>query len=238
LAAGAAFGVANALGVDVDSIEGGGSGGGGSGGGGIACFLAGTRIRAASGLVAVEDLRIGDAVLTVLGDVKPIKWIGKQEASPVRPVKIAKFAIDGAAPLSDLYVTPRHALYINGYLIPAINLANGITILANAKPERSTYTYYHIEFENHEVIEAEGLAVESYLAENDVDFSNADEYVALYGHRAYSMTPFAPILSYGGRRREFASYARSAFACVCDMRSPLDKIRDGIVAQAELAKAA
>lgn len=235
-AAGAGLAAANvsaASGQDVGAI-----GDGHHGGGGVACFLAGTRIRTTSGLVAVEELHIGDTVFTVLGDVKPIKWIGKQEATSTAPVKIAKFAIDGTAPLRDLYVTPRHAIYIDGYLVPAINLVNGTTVIANSKAELSTYTYYHIEFENHEVIEAEGLTVESYLAEDGVDFSNADDYVALYGHRAYWMVPFAPMLTYDGLAHEFASYARSAFACIYDMRAPLDKIRDRIADQAELAKAA
>jgi hypothetical protein len=214
---------------------GGGDGGGNSAGGGVACFLAGTRILTASGLVAVENLRIGDAVPTVSGDAKPIKWIGKQEASSVAPVKIAKFAIDGKAPLRDLYVTPRHAIYIDGYLIPAIDLVNGMTILANSKSELSSFTYYHLELENHEVIEAEGLTVESYLAEAGVDFSNADTYAALFGDRTYAMAPFAPILSHGRRRNELASYARSAFACVYDMRTPLDKIRDRLVDRAQRA---
>jgi len=76
------------------------------------CFLAGTRIQTASGLVAVEKLCIGDVVLTASGEAKPIKWIGKQIASSEAPVKIAKFAMDGKAPLRDLYVSPRHAIYI------------------------------------------------------------------------------------------------------------------------------
>jgi hypothetical protein len=236
LGAGAAFGVMAVL----DSKDANAWGGRTpfSGGGGAPCFLAGTRIRTASGLVAVEDLRMGDAVLTESGEAKPIKWVGKLEGSYVAPVKISKFAIDGKAPHRDLYVTPRHAIYIDGYLIPAINLVNGITITANSKSDLSTFTYYHIEFETHEVIHAEGLTVESYLAESGVDFSNADEYLALYGPRAHSMAPFAPILSYNGRKNELASYFRSTLACVYDIRTPLDKIRDRIADQAEFAKAA
>ena len=202
------------------------------------CFLAGTRIQTASGLVAVEELRIGDAVLTASGEAKSIKWIGKRMASSEAPVKIAKFAIDGKAPLRDLYITPRHAIYIDGFLIPAINLVNGITIIANAKSELSTFAYYHIEFETHEVIQAEGLTVESYRPQDAVDFDNAGEYLALYGPRSRPMAPFAPILSYDGRKRELASYARSTVAYVYDMRKPLDKIRDRIADQAELARAA
>ena len=84
-------------------------------------------------------------------------------------------------------MTSRHAIYIDGFLIPAINLVNGITIIPNAKSKLSTFTYDHIEFETHEVIKAEGLTVESYLHQDGVDFDNEDEYLTLYGPRANSV---------------------------------------------------
>jgi hypothetical protein len=202
------------------------------------CFLAGTLIRTASGLVAVEELRAGSAVLTVSGKAKPIKWIGKRKDASEAPVKISKFAIDGKAPLRDLFLSPRHAIYIDGFLVPVINFLNGTTITYNAKSGLPTFTYYHIEFETHEVIEAEGLTVESYLPQSGVEFDNSDEYFLLYGPRQQPMTPFAPILSHDGVGQELKSHIRSTVAYLYDMRTPLDKIRDRIAAQAELAQAA
>jgi hypothetical protein len=238
LGAGAALGVSVALGKAALALDRLHLPGQPSSPGAEPCFLTGTRIQTASGPVAVEDLRIGDAVLTASGESKPIKWIGKREASSEAPVKIAKFAIDGCAPLCDLYITQRHAVYIDGFLVPAINLVNGISIVANAKPELSTFTYYHIEFETHEVIQAEGLAVESYRPQHGVDFDNADEYFALYGPRAHAMVPFAPVLSYDSIKHELASRVRSSLVVLYDMRKPLDRIRDRIADQAELAQAA
>jgi hypothetical protein len=236
LGAGVAVGVSAALGLKahagVSSVI------GALGGKQGHCFLAGTLIRTPSGLVAVEELRVGSAVLTVSGEAKPVKWIGERKEASEAPVKLSKFAIDGKAPLRDLFVSPRHAIYIDGFLVPAINLVNGLTIVANAKSNLPTFTYYHIEFETHEVIEAEGLTVESYLPQEGVEFDNADEYVALYGPRVHSMVPFAPILSYNGVKREFASHMRSTVACIYDIRKPLDKIRDRIGDRAELARAA
>ena len=108
------------------------------------------------------------------------------------PVKISRFAIDGKAPHSDLYVSPWHAIYLDSILIPAKYLVNGVTIVADAKPEALSLTYFHIELDTHEAILAEGLAVESFLRDDPHAFDNADEYVRLYGSPGEPLTPFAP----------------------------------------------
>jgi hypothetical protein len=72
--------------------------------------LAGTRIKITAGAINIEELRIGDNVLTVSGEAKPVKFIGRRNVSRERtgrwngdgPVKISRFAIDGKAPYSDL----------------------------------------------------------------------------------------------------------------------------------------
>src|SRR6516162_6995149 len=90
---------------------------------GCSCFLSGTRIKTPEGEINIEELRIGDTVLTASGEIKPIKFIGRRKVSRKRtgpgdgPVKISRFAIDSKAPRSDLYVSPAHAIYIDGILI-------------------------------------------------------------------------------------------------------------------------
>ena len=200
------------------------------------CFLPGTRIKTTNGEVSIEELRIGDNVLTASGEIKPIKFVGRRKVSRERnrpwngdgPVKISRFAIDGKAPYSDLYVSPAHAIYIDGILIRASNLVNGVTIVAIAKPEALSLTYLHIELDTHEAILAEGLAVESFQRDNPHAFDNADEYVRLYGSPGEPLTPFAPILRYRSNRQELASHMRSALAPVYDLRKPIEKVRDRV----------
>jgi hypothetical protein len=205
------------------------------------CFPAGTRIKTPEGETNIEDLRIGDNVLTASGEAKPIKFIGRSGAwRNEGPVKISRFAIDGKAPHSDLYISPGHAIYIDGILIPARNLVNGVTIVANAKPEVRSLTLFHIELDTHDAILAEGLAVESFrhdqLHPHSFFFDNADEYVRLYGPPGEPPAPFAPILRYRSSRQELASHMRSALAPVYDFRRPIEKVRDRIVDR--LARAA
>ena len=210
------------------------------------CFLPGTRIKTTEGEINIEELRIGDNVLTASGDTKPIKFIGRRKVSRERtgpcktgegPVKISRFAIDGKVPHSDLYVSPWHAIYIDNILIPAKYLVNGVTIVADAKPEALALTYFHIELDTHEAILAEGLAVESFLRDDPHAFDNADEYVRLYSSPEEPLTPFALYVPYTGRQ-ELASHIRSALAPVYDFRKPIDKVRDRIADRAEFARAA
>jgi hypothetical protein len=211
------------------------------------CFLPGTRIKTPDGEINIEELRIGDNVLTASGETKPIKFIGRRKLSRERigpwkkgegPVKISRFAIDGKAPNSDLYISPEHAIYIDGILIPASNLVNGVTIVADAKPEILSLTLFHIELDTHEAILAEGLAVESFRHNNPhaQAFDNADEYVRLYGSPGGPPAPFAPTLRYRSSRQELASHMRSALAPVYDLRKPIEKVRDRIIDR--LARAA
>jgi Hint domain len=213
---------------------------------GCSCFLPGTRIKTPEGEIKIEELRIGDNVLTASGETKPIKFIGRREVSRepsqswtgAGPVKISRFAIDGKVPHSDLYVSPGHAIYIDGILIPAVNLVNGVTIVADAKPEALSLTYFHIELDTHEAILAEGLAVESFRHYNPHAFDNADEYVRLYGSFKEPLAPFAPTVFYPSRRQELASHIRSALAPVYDFRKPIERVRDRIVDRLEFAHAA
>ena len=75
----------------------------------VSCFLHGTKIKTTKGEICIEELRIGDRVLTVLGEAKQVKFIGRRDVWRERsqpwngegPVKLSRFAIDGKVPHSD-----------------------------------------------------------------------------------------------------------------------------------------
>jgi collagen type I alpha len=145
----------------------------------VACFAAGTRIATAQGEVAVEDLREGDLVRTVLrGGVAAIAWIGRRtvdcrshpKPATVWPVRVRAGAFGVNVPQRDLYLSPDHAVYVNEVLVPVRHLINGTSI---AQVATDSVTYYHVELPTHDVVLAEGLAAESYLETGErANFSN------------------------------------------------------------------
>jgi len=198
--------------------------------------------------VDVADLCIGDEVVTVSNEAKPIKWVGhmsfnRQADQPwhpgVLPVLVTRGALDGVLPSRDLYVSDAHCFLINGLLIPAIHLVNGRTIRKCRSYEQDTIEYFHIELDRHDAVFANGAPAETLQGnDNRKRFDNFDEYVQLYGPELVALTPFAPVVGNFGGRQELRSRMRSALAPVYDRRQPIDIIRDGIAQRAEQRQAA
>ncbi|APG31136.1 Hemagglutinin-related protein [Granulibacter bethesdensis CGDNIH4] len=150
---------------------------------GTPCYVHGTLILTDRGEVPVEDLQIGDHVITAGEAVRPIRWLGRrsyngrfiQGRRDVLPVRIRQGALDGVLPKRDLLVSPLHAMFINGVLVPAGRLVNGVSIVQEQHVE--TVSYVHIELDTHDVVFAEGAASESYVEDNNRSmFHNAHTY--------------------------------------------------------------
>ena len=156
----------------------------------VPCFAAGTRILTLHGEVAVEDLRVGDLVMTLSGQGKPLKpviWIGQRdieiashpEPDLVRPVRIRANAFEEGMPRRDLVVSPDYAVLIDGVLIGAGKLVNGVSIVQDLAAR--SVRYFHVELEGHDVLLAEGMPAESYLdTGNRAQFANGERVVALH----------------------------------------------------------
>jgi collagen type I/II/III/V/XI/XXIV/XXVII alpha len=135
----------------------------------VACFAAGTLLAAEDGPVAVEVLRVGDRLITADGACEPVVWVGRREVNCARhpkpetvwPVRVRAGAFGEHVPVRDLYLSPDHAVFVNGVLVPVRLLINGSGI---AQVKRAAIAYFHVELSRREVILAEGLPVESYLA--------------------------------------------------------------------------
>jgi len=138
----------------------------------IQCFVEGTLIATPDGERAVEKLSVGDTVLLASGDTQDIVWIGRRRIDvrnhpnpvSVMPVRIAAGAFGPGRPRDDLFLSPDHAVFVNGVLIPIKYLINFRTI---ARMPVDEVSYCHIELPFHDLLLAEGMAVESWLDTGD-----------------------------------------------------------------------
>lgn len=192
----------------------------------VPCFLRGTRIATARGEVAVEDLRIGDLVVTTFGCSQPVTWIGTRAyvtsllpedvRAGLLPVRIAAGALGEGRPVRDLFVSPEHMMCIGDVLVPARKLLNGTTI---TRAERfDVVRYFHVELPRHSVILAEGAPAESFLDTGNRNmFGNVLDYLARgISPDAPRQAPCLPVVT-GGAALEAVRAALAA--CAADLRA-------------------
>jgi len=153
----------------------------------VACYCPGTLIETQHGAQAIEKLAIGDEVVTASGALRPIKWIGRRSYAgrfilgrkDVLPVCIRKSALDANVPARDLWISPHHAMFLDGLLIEARHLVNGVSIVQAEQVEE--VEYFHIELDTHDVIVADGALSETFVDDDSRGmFHNAHEFASLY----------------------------------------------------------
>ncbi len=142
------------------------------------CFTVGTLIMTPAGPRSVETLIAGDLVLTRDHGAQPLRWIGRVQLSADHlarhpehsPVSLAPDAISPGKPKRMLQLSPQHRLLIGGWkaellfgqpevLVPVIALVNDANI--RLEPTKNDVTYLHLLFDRHEILDAEGVEVES-----------------------------------------------------------------------------
>lgn len=140
----------------------------------VACvsFTRGTHITMVTGEQRrIEDLSVGDRVLTRDDGAQEIRWIGQSTVRAVGdfcPIVIKAGTLHNA---HDLVVSPDHRLFIyqrsdelgagrSELLVKARHLENGDTI---RRAEGGFVDYFQLLFDAHQIIYAEGIAAESLL---------------------------------------------------------------------------
>ncbi len=171
----------------------------------IACYARGTAIRTDRGNVPVEELKIGDRVATFNGNARPIRWTGRRAYSgrflasnpAVQPILFKAGSLDRYQPRRDLRVSPKHAMFLHGCLVPAECLVNGVSVLRDTAC--TEIEYFHVELDSHDVILAEDAPSETFVDDNSrTMFHNLAEYQALYGdHPATPAAYCAPRIEHG-----------------------------------------
>lgn len=144
----------------------------------VPCFTAGSLILTPFGAKRVEDLQVGDLVLTRDNGLQPIRWVGRRDLSlaelvvrrNLRPVLIKAGALGLNTPSRDMMVSPQHRMLIEGarpemlfgeseVLVAAAHLVGLPGIQQALTPGIS---YIHLMFDQHEIIHADGCWSESF----------------------------------------------------------------------------
>ena len=206
------------------------------------CFGRGTLILTAHGEVPIEDLAIGELVMTTNGAL-PVRWVGRRtlrrNASAswhpsVMPIRVSRFAIDDQTPQRDLYLSQGHCLLIDGVLIPVKHLVNEGSIAFDDDAKTSeTIEYFCVKLDTHQVIFAEGMVAETFRYwGGQIAWDNLGDYEDLYGREHKVMSAFAPICRYNGGRAEVRALLRLAASRFVDVRDPIQIAYNRIAARA------
>ncbi len=136
----------------------------------VICFTRGTRILTARGALEIENLREGDLVQTFDCGFQPICWIGSTLVpgqGKNTPIEIRSGALGNSRTLR---VSPQHRMLLQDVrlnllyaeseaLAPAKYLVDGVNIRAAECPE---VEYFHMMFDAHQIVFAEGIPSESF----------------------------------------------------------------------------
>ena len=144
----------------------------------VPCFTPGTLIATPEGERLVEDLNVGDRVITRDNGIQEIRWAGRKDLTGhdlarqphLQPVMIRKGALGNNLPEHDMLVSPNHrvlvandktALYFEEREV--LVAAKHLTGLDGVESvERLGVSYVHIMFDQHEVVLSNGAWTESF----------------------------------------------------------------------------
>ncbi|MCZ4353759.1 Hint domain-containing protein [Roseovarius aestuarii] len=202
----------------------------------ILCFTRGTLIDTATGPQAIETLKVGDHVRIIDGDTRPIRWISASKVGgaalrrnpKLAPVRITAGALGDGLPLRDLVVSRQHRILVSSkaakrmfglrdVLVSAIRLTELPGIFVDTAMDE--VEYFHILFDEHQIIWADGSAAESLFtgpeALKSVPEAAREELLSLFPDLALpdqNLEPAAYIPSGKLQKRLIARHLKNAKA--------------------------
>jgi hypothetical protein len=171
------------------------------------------------GDVPVESLTSGCRVLTqdngfqelVLTMSRVVETTGLRRNAKLHPIRITAGALGAGLPKRDLIVSRQHRMVVKSNIVKrmfgsatALVAAIRLTDLPgiHVEDDIESVEYFHLVFENHQVIFAEGAPTESFLLSHETQKSlskaKRDEFMALFpevGEIGYLGAPAHPIPS-------------------------------------------
>lgn len=147
-------------------------------------FTHGAEILTLDGGLPVQELQIGEMIVTRDAGAQPLRWIGRFEVSPsclatmpeLRPVRLSAHSLGPQRPARDVLLPPDHRILIRNaraavlfgekeVLATASHLINEATITRATDVEH--LVYFHLLLDDHHIIYADGLEAESLAPGHD-----------------------------------------------------------------------
>ncbi len=142
-------------------------------------LVRGSQVMTEDGPKLVEELEVGDRIETKDDGLQPLRWIARRRIGQaelagnpaLRPVRLRADALGDGIPEREVAVAPGLRTLVSGWrcqvlfgedevLAPAIGLRNDHAVVTEYGAEG--VEYFHLMFDAHQVIFAEGLEVESF----------------------------------------------------------------------------
>lgn len=134
------------------------------------CFTRGTMILTAEGEKPIEELMLGDKVVTRDHGLQTLRWLGSRVLPARGKMAPIMFKAGSIGNSKDLLVSPQHRMLITGWkaemlygeeevLVAAKHLVNGDSVFV---AEGGQVEYVHILFDAHELVTANGTWSESF----------------------------------------------------------------------------
>lgn len=139
---------------------------------GAVCFAEGTMILTPRGEVPVEELEIGQMVMTLDDGPRPVLWRARSKftwpagGDRTLPIEIRAGALAPGCPSRDLVLSPQHKVLVpmagaaNGALAPA----RGLTDLSGVRrmSGKREIVYHHVLLPRHDILISNGAPTESF----------------------------------------------------------------------------
>ncbi|MCZ4351519.1 Hint domain-containing protein [Roseovarius aestuarii] len=188
----------------------------------IPCFTPGTVIATPKGERFVEDLQVGDRIITRDNGLQEIRWMGRRDlagaellqAQHLKPILIRAGSLGRDLPERDLLVSPNHRVLINNE--KSALYFEDREVLASAKHltglegvdavDTGAISYIHFMFDQHEVVLSNGSWTESFQpGEQTLDGMGAEQRDEIY-HLFPELRELTGIEAYQAARRSLKKH--------------------------------
>jgi Ca2+-binding RTX toxin-like protein len=188
----------------------------------VPCFTPGTVIATPQGARLVQDLKVGDKVITRDNGIQEIRWVGAKQLTGVelarnphlKPILIKAGSLGNGLPERDMMVSPNHRMLVNNdkaalffeerEVLAAAKHLVGMEGIHNVNVMGTTYI--HFMFDRHEVVLSDGAWTESFqpgdYTLNGIGDEQRQEILELFPELATA----AGINGYQAARRSLKGY--------------------------------